>query len=241
MTADLVNGGPIDEIRTVAYIGAGMMGCVNSLVAAVSGYDVVLHDASGDMLGSVGERQAGIGAFMVGSGYCTPEALAAGLERVSTAADLADALADADLVSESIYEDRDAKRSVFRLVDELAPPRHDPHDEHLRLAGLRSRRRRRARRSIRGAALASRRTALRHRRRAAHVDGNDRHASSLRRDARRHTDGVEEGAPGLRVQLDERSGDADGRPARARRTCDVRAGRSSMDGRPQRTRWVPSA
>jgi 3-hydroxybutyryl-CoA dehydrogenase len=123
MTGERVNGGPIDEIRTVAYIGAGMMGCVNSLVAAVSGYDVVLHDASDDMLGSVGERQAGIGAFMVGSGYCTPAALAAGLERVSTSADLADALADADLVSESIYEDRDAKRSVFRLADELAPPR----------------------------------------------------------------------------------------------------------------------
>ncbi len=122
MTADLVNGGPIDEVRTVAYVGAGMMGCVNSLVAAVSGYDVVLHDANADMLGSVGERHAGIGAYMVATGYCSAEALAAGVERVSTAVDLADALADADLVSESIYEDREAKRSVFRAVDELAPP-----------------------------------------------------------------------------------------------------------------------
>ena len=120
MTADFEHGGPIDEIRTVAYIGAGMMGCVNSLVAAVSGYQVVLYDASVDMLASVVERQAGIGAYMVGIGYCTPDALTAGLERVTTASELAAALVGADLVSESIYEDREAKRSVFERVEELA-------------------------------------------------------------------------------------------------------------------------
>ena len=120
MTADFEHGGPIDEIRTVAYVGAGMMGCVNSLVAAVSGYQVVLYDASVDMLTSVVERQAGIGAYMVGIGYCTPDALTAGLERVTTASELAAALVGADLVSESIYEDREAKRSVFERVEELA-------------------------------------------------------------------------------------------------------------------------
>ncbi|MGA1163617.1 MAG: 3-hydroxyacyl-CoA dehydrogenase NAD-binding domain-containing protein [Ilumatobacteraceae bacterium] len=120
MTADFEHGGPIDEIRTVAYVGAGMMGCVNSLVAAVSGYQVVLYDASVDMLASVVERQAGIGAYMVGIGYCTPDALTAGLERVTTASELAAALVGADLVSESIYEDREAKRSVFERVEELA-------------------------------------------------------------------------------------------------------------------------
>ncbi len=122
MTAEFEHGGPIDEIRTVAYIGAGMMGCVNSLVAAVSGYHVVLHDASADMLASVVERQAGIGAYMVAIGYCTPDALTAGLGRVTTTSELADALVGADLVSESIYEDRDAKRAVFGRVDELASP-----------------------------------------------------------------------------------------------------------------------
>jgi enoyl-CoA hydratase/3-hydroxyacyl-CoA dehydrogenase len=122
VTAEFEHGGPIDEIRTVAYIGAGMMGCVNSLVAAVSGYHVVLHDASADMLASVVERQSAIGAYMVGIGYCTPDDLTAGLVRVTTASELADALVGADLVSESIYEDREAKRSVFGRVDDLASP-----------------------------------------------------------------------------------------------------------------------
>lgn len=122
MTTEFQHGGPIDEIRTVAYVGAGMMGCVNSLVAAVSGYDVVLHDASADMLASVIERQTGIGAYMVGTGYCTPDALEAGSARVTTASELADALAGADLVSESIFEDCDAKRSLFGRIDELTSP-----------------------------------------------------------------------------------------------------------------------
>jgi enoyl-CoA hydratase/3-hydroxyacyl-CoA dehydrogenase len=122
VTAESADRGPTGEIRKVAYIGAGMMGCVNSLVAAVSGYDVVLYDASADMLDSVGERQAGIGAYMVAISYCTEEQLDAGLERVTTAADLGDALAGADLVSESIYEDRDVKRVVFEQIDTLAPP-----------------------------------------------------------------------------------------------------------------------
>ena len=122
MTTEFEHGGPTDEIRTVAYVGAGMMGCVNSLVAAVSGYHVVLHDASADMLASVVERQAAIGAYMVNIGYCTPDDLTAGLGRVTTASELADAIVGADLVSESIYEDREAKRSVFGQVDELASP-----------------------------------------------------------------------------------------------------------------------
>jgi 3-hydroxybutyryl-CoA dehydrogenase len=115
--------GPIEDIGTVAYIGAGTMGCVNSLVAAVSGYDVVLHDASGEVLRSLRQRHDGVGASLVSSGYCTGDQLADGLKRVSSTSDLAEALSNADLVSESIPEDRDAKRSVHRQADELAPPK----------------------------------------------------------------------------------------------------------------------
>ena len=34
----------IEEIQTVCYVGAGTMGCYNSIAAAISGYDVVLCD-----------------------------------------------------------------------------------------------------------------------------------------------------------------------------------------------------
>ena len=35
----------IEEVKTVLYIGAGTMGSANSLVAAIAGYEVILHDA----------------------------------------------------------------------------------------------------------------------------------------------------------------------------------------------------
>ena len=112
----------IEEIDTVCFVGAGTMGCANSLVAAVSGYNVVLHDTSEKTLAAVAGRHAEMGLFIVGSGYCSDDALAAGLARVRIASNLADATAHADLVSESIYEDREAKRELHRHIDAVAPP-----------------------------------------------------------------------------------------------------------------------
>jgi 3-hydroxyacyl-CoA dehydrogenase len=112
----------IEEVGSITYVGAGMMGCVNSLVAAGSGYDVVLHDRSADMLAAVADRHAEIGAFLTASGYCDEAGLTAALQRVSVEADLELSLAAADLISESIFEDRGIKRAVHADIDRLAPP-----------------------------------------------------------------------------------------------------------------------
>jgi 3-hydroxybutyryl-CoA dehydrogenase len=113
----------VPEIRTVSFVGAGTMGCANSLVAAVSGYDVVIHDAKPEGLDAVPARHDEVGAFLVQSGYCTPGELAVGIGRVTIDADLASAVANADLVSESVFEDLDVKRDVHRVLDRLAPAR----------------------------------------------------------------------------------------------------------------------
>ena len=113
---------PIAEIDTVCYIGAGTMGCVNSLVAAVSGYNVVLYDIDEDTLSMVAERQQGFAEHMVAIGYCTAEAVPDALARVRTTSDAADAAAGADLVSESVVERVDVKRDVHALFDRLCGP-----------------------------------------------------------------------------------------------------------------------
>ena len=46
----------IDEIDTVLYVGAGTMGSANSLVAAIAGYEVILHDARPENLETVADR-----------------------------------------------------------------------------------------------------------------------------------------------------------------------------------------
>ena len=112
----------IEEIQKVCYVGAGTMGCANSLVAAVSGYDVVIYDVSSESLAEVRDKHREMGAFLVSSGYCSVEQLEASAARIVCEKNLQDAIANADLVSESIIEDLDIKREVFKELDNLCPP-----------------------------------------------------------------------------------------------------------------------
>jgi 3-hydroxybutyryl-CoA dehydrogenase len=111
----------IEEIETVCFIGAGTMGCSNALVAAVSGYQVELFDISVETLQQVPKRFKEFASFLVGAGYCTATAVKAAFDRISVGADLAKATANADLVSESAYEDLEVKREVHRQLDEVCP------------------------------------------------------------------------------------------------------------------------
>ncbi len=113
----------IDEISTVCFVGAGTMGCANSLVAAVSGYRVVLVDAVESTVAAAPTRHVEIGEFLVGVGYCSQDDLGAGLDRITLATDLTDATREADLVSESVFERLDLKRSVHAELDRICPPR----------------------------------------------------------------------------------------------------------------------
>ena len=47
----------IKEIQTVCFVGAGSMGCANSLVAAISGYDAVIFDVNQESLARVPDTQ----------------------------------------------------------------------------------------------------------------------------------------------------------------------------------------
>jgi len=111
----------IDEIDTVLYVGAGTMGSANALVAAIAGYDVILHDARQENLETVSERHDGAAGFLVQTGFCTAETVAAARKRVFLEADLEKAAAKADLVSESIFEDLTLKREIHGRLDALCP------------------------------------------------------------------------------------------------------------------------
>jgi 3-hydroxybutyryl-CoA dehydrogenase len=111
----------IKEINTVCYVGAGTMGCANSLVAAVAGYNAILYDISTETLEQVAATQTAMGEFLVGSGFCLAEDLAAAAQRITCTTDLAEAVANADLVSESVIEDLSIKRKVHAELDRVCP------------------------------------------------------------------------------------------------------------------------
>jgi len=111
----------IEEIETVCFVGAGTMGCINSLVAAISGYNVELYDISEETLKQVEQRYKEFGPFLVGAGYCTPASLGAAFQRISVGSNLEKAVANADLISESVPENRELKREIHQKLDELCP------------------------------------------------------------------------------------------------------------------------
>ena len=112
----------INEIKTVCYVGAGTMGCYNSLAAAISGYDVVLYDVDANTLAQVPARHGEMAALLVGGGYCSSDDITDALQRVTVLADLQEATARAELVSESVFERLDIKRDIHRRLDQICPP-----------------------------------------------------------------------------------------------------------------------
>ncbi|TCP23013.1 3-hydroxyacyl-CoA dehydrogenase [Scopulibacillus darangshiensis] len=107
-------------INKVMVIGAGQMGAGIAQVFAVSGYDVLLHDANDEALdrGIKGiERRL---ARDVDKGRMTEDEKNASTLKIKKSTKLDDAGA-ADLVIEAVIENMDVKTSIFRELDKIAP------------------------------------------------------------------------------------------------------------------------
>ena len=112
----------IDEIKKVCFVGAGTMGCYNSLVAAIAGYDVVVYDISPEGLEQVATAHRQLATFLVGIGFCSPQAIPLALELITTTTDLKAATQNADLISESVFERLDLKREIHQQLDQVCGP-----------------------------------------------------------------------------------------------------------------------
>jgi len=112
----------IDSIKTVCFIGSGTMGCANAMVSALAGYDVVLFDISRDSLKAVPSRLREIGAYIVSVGLASDADIDAVIDRLIYTDDLSLATRYADLVSESVIEDINVKRTVHAQLDAICSP-----------------------------------------------------------------------------------------------------------------------
>lgn len=103
---------------TLAVVGAGLMGSGIAQVAAVAGYDVTLRDVSDDALSrGVSAIRTSLTRF-VSKGQVTQENADAALARIATTTDL-EALADAEIVVEAVFEKLEIKREVFIALDAI--------------------------------------------------------------------------------------------------------------------------
>ncbi|WP_419941274.1 3-hydroxyacyl-CoA dehydrogenase family protein [Candidatus Palauibacter sp.] len=115
----------VDPIRRAAVVGAGLMGAGIAQVLALGGLEVVMNDLGDEALDRAAKRIEH-GRFGIRKGVeigKVDAAVAEGaLGRLSGTTDLSEAVADADLVIEAVYEDFQLKARLFRQLDEAAPP-----------------------------------------------------------------------------------------------------------------------
>lgn len=109
----------MDVKKIVVVGGGGQMGNGIGQVAAASGFDVILVDVSQAALDrGIGRIEKSL-ARLVKAGKLGEDEAAATRGRIAVSTDLDAAGAQADHVVESIIEDIDAKRDVFRRLDEV--------------------------------------------------------------------------------------------------------------------------
>jgi len=110
------------EIKKVAVIGAGAMGTGIAYVCATKGYEVSIRDINEDLVKrGIGKIRTLI-ATGVDRGKMTPKQAEGAMKRIKGTTDIAEAVKDADLVIEAVFEDMDLKKKVFKELDETSSP-----------------------------------------------------------------------------------------------------------------------
>jgi 3-hydroxybutyryl-CoA dehydrogenase len=98
------------------------MGSGAAQVSAVAGYDVVLQDINDQAL----ERAKSGIEFSLGKladkGKITPEQVEAALANIKFTADLKEAVENADLVIEAVFENLEIKQELFKKLETLSKP-----------------------------------------------------------------------------------------------------------------------
>ncbi|WP_085505000.1 3-hydroxyacyl-CoA dehydrogenase [Thalassobacillus devorans] len=107
-------------IKKIVVVGSGVMGRGIAYVSAVGGYETVLVDISEEQLASAEVELEKVFHKGIEKGKITPEQRNQAHGLLSYATDLAQIVADADLVIEAVPEKQEIKRKVFETVDQHA-------------------------------------------------------------------------------------------------------------------------
>ena len=109
------------KIRNVACVGAGLIGQGWSTLFCSKGMEVRLYDVTEDIIHHSLDHVDSSLRFLETNNLLKPGEAAAALKRIKPTTDLAEAVADADYVQESVPDNYEIKKRVFREMDALAP------------------------------------------------------------------------------------------------------------------------
>jgi 3-hydroxybutyryl-CoA dehydrogenase len=112
----------LDQVKTVAVIGAGTMGRGIAHVAALGGYRTILEDL---LPTSLRKAESEIRTNLdkaVGLGKVTATDAGAAVARLEYAGSVEEAAREADLVIEAVPEEMESKIEIFTLLDKICRP-----------------------------------------------------------------------------------------------------------------------
>ncbi|NIB99590.1 3-hydroxyacyl-CoA dehydrogenase/enoyl-CoA hydratase family protein [Halobacterium sp. R2-5] len=110
----------VDDIETVAVLGAGNMGHGIAEVAALAGFDVNLRDIKEEFVQNGYDQIEWSLGKLAENDQISDEESEAALERVTPYVDFEDAVEDADFVVEAVPEKMDIKRDVYEELEQYA-------------------------------------------------------------------------------------------------------------------------
>jgi len=108
-------------MQKIAVLGAGEMGHGIAELAALRGFHVSMRDIKPEFVDRGMERIRWSLGKLVERNEVTKEQADEALARIHTTTDLAEAVKDADIVIEAVFEDLDLKKKVFAEIDAHAP------------------------------------------------------------------------------------------------------------------------
>jgi 3-hydroxybutyryl-CoA dehydrogenase len=112
----------VAEVKTVAVIGAGIMGRGIAHAAAIGGYRTILEDLlPGALRRAESEIRANLDKAVELGKVAAPDADAA-FRRVEYAGSVEQAAREADLVIEAVPEEMESKIEIFTLLDKICRP-----------------------------------------------------------------------------------------------------------------------
>ncbi|QIB79842.1 3-hydroxyacyl-CoA dehydrogenase [Haloferax volcanii] len=111
----------VDDVDSITVLGAGNMGHGIAEVAALAGYDVVLRDIEDEFVQQGYDKIEWSLNKLAEKDRLSQDDADAALARVSTAVDLGEAVADADVVIEAVPEKMAIKKEVYAELEEYAP------------------------------------------------------------------------------------------------------------------------
>ncbi len=114
----------LENIKQVTVIGAGNMGSgVAELLSRLGGYQVIMSDTTDELVQrGLQNQRNNLQKFFVDKGKITADEMKAIIGRIKLTTNIALAVSQADFIIEVVFESMELKKSIFKQLDEAAPP-----------------------------------------------------------------------------------------------------------------------